>query len=151
MIATNARPFSENPISHSGFTPLGKRAHLSCHSVLSAQYTSPICPSVKLVRPARRNPVRRIALTGLGLVLVVAAPLVGVIPGPGGIPVFAAGLALMLRNSERAKRVFVRAKRRWPRLGYYADIGLRRGSAKRRRALAKAARTAPPAPCPPAA
>jgi len=106
---------------------------------------------VKLVRPARRNPVRRIALTGLGLVLVVAAPLVGVIPGPGGISVFAAGLALMLRNSERAKRVFVRAKRRWPRLGYYADIGLRRGSAKRRRALAKAARTAPPAPCPPAA
>ncbi|MBA4048319.1 MAG: hypothetical protein C0476_07250 [Sphingomonas sp.] len=89
------------------------------------------------------------ALTGLGLLLVLIAPLVGVIPGPGGIPVFAAGLALMLRNSDRAKRVFVRAKRRWPRLGYYADIGLRRGSARRRRALAKAPATTPPTNCPP--
>lgn len=104
---------------------------------------------MKLVRSARRNPALRIALTALGLVLVLAAPLVGVIPGPGGIPVFAAGLALMLRNSDRAKRLFVRAKRRWPRLGYYADIGLRRRSARRRRALTKAGKIAPPAPFPP--
>lgn len=79
---------------------------------------------------------------------MVVAPIVGVIPGPGGIPVFAAGLALMLRNSDRAKRVFVRAKRRWPRLGHYADIGLRRGSARRRRAVAKAAQVPPSVNCP---
>lgn len=79
------------------------------------------------------SPARRAALTALGGVLVILSPVVGIIPGPGGIPVFAAGLALMLRNSHTAKRYFVRAKRRWPRIGHYADLGLRRGSARRRR------------------
>lgn len=94
---------------------------------------------MSIVTPAphpapRRNPAVRTALTGLGLALVVLSPVVGIIPGPGGIPVFAAGLALMLRNSQAAKRIFVRAKRRWPKLGHYADLGLRRASARRRRA-----------------
>lgn len=86
----------------------------------------------------RRNPALRTLLTGVGLALVILSPVVGIIPGPGGIPVFAAGLALMLRNSNRAKRLFVRAKRRWPRIGHYADLGLRRSSARRRRARDKA-------------
>ena len=60
-------------------------------------------------------------------------PLVGVIPGPGGIFVFAGGLALMLQNSRWAKRQFVHGKRRWPKMGHYADLGLRRASARRRR------------------
>lgn len=77
-------------------------------------------------------------LTGVGMLLVVLSPFVGIIPGPGGIPVFAAGLAMMLRNSEWAKRAFVRTRRRWPWVGRYADIGLRRGSARRRRARDKA-------------
>ena len=72
-----------------------------------------------------------------GVVLVVLSPIVGAIPGPGGIFVFAAGLALMLRNSSRAKRVFVDVKRRWPKLGHYADLGMRRKSAARRRARDK--------------
>lgn len=80
----------------------------------------------------------RAALTALGALLIIVSPFVGIIPGPGGIPVFAAGLALMLRNSRRAKRWFVHAKRRWPRIGGYADIGLRRASARRRRARDKA-------------
>ena len=88
--------------------------------------------------PPRRNPALRTALTGVGLALVILSPVVGIIPGPGGIPVFAAGLALMLRNSDGAKRAFVRAKRRWPRIGHYADLGLRRPSAKRRRARDRA-------------
>ena len=118
------------------------------HPVLSGQYTCPIFRSVPNIRSVRRNIPIRIALTGVGLALMVVAPIVGVIPGPGGIPVFAAGLALMLRNSDRAKRVFVRAKRRWPRLGDYADIGLRRGSARRRRAVAKAVQVPPSVDCP---
>ena len=97
-------------------------------------------PRVPMAPPLRRSRASRTALTVLGAVLVILSPFVGIIPGPGGIPVFAAGLALMLRNSEWAKRAFVRAKRRWPRLGHYADIGLRRGSAKRRRARVKADR-----------
>ncbi|WP_262503925.1 MULTISPECIES: hypothetical protein [unclassified Sphingosinithalassobacter] len=67
------------------------------------------------------------------MALILAAPIVGVIPGPGGIFVFAAGLVLVLQNSRWARRHFVRAKRRWPRFGALADRALRRRSARRRR------------------
>ncbi|WP_294101972.1 hypothetical protein [Sphingomonas sp.] len=96
-------------------------------------------PKVMPALAPRRNAAARTALTGLGLALMLLSPVVGIIPGPGGIPVFAAGLALVLRNSDKGKRLFVRAKRRWPKLGYYADLGLRRSSARRRRAREKAA------------
>lgn len=80
-----------------------------------------------------RHPTIRFCLFWLGVLLVIATPLVGILPGPGGIFVFAGGLALMLQNSHWAKRQFVHGKRRWPRLGRYADMGLRRASARRRR------------------
>jgi hypothetical protein len=63
---------------------------------------------------------------------MILSPVVGLIPGPGGIIVFAAGLAITLQASHAAKRVYVRAKRRWPRLGHYSDKGLRRPSHFRR-------------------
>ena len=68
----------------------------------------------------------RIAWLALGWVLIAASPLVGVIPGPGGILVFAAGAALLIRNSCWAKRQYVRVKRRWPKLGRAADKVMRR-------------------------
>lgn len=86
----------------------------------------------------KANPLRprsaavRTGLTILGALVIMVSPVVGVIPGPGGVFVFAAGLALMLQNSGMAKRVFVRLKRRWPQLGNIADFGLRRASALRR-------------------
>ncbi|WEJ99877.1 MAG: hypothetical protein P0Y59_23775 [Candidatus Sphingomonas phytovorans] len=80
-----------------------------------------------------RHPTIRFCLFWLGVLLLIATPLVGILPGPGGIFVFAGGLALMLQNSRWAKRQFVHGKRRWPRLGRYADMGLRRASARRRR------------------
>ena len=79
------------------------------------------------------HPVLRIVLLVLGVLLILSTPIVGPIPGPGGIIVFAAGLTLVLRNSRWARRQFARAKRRWPRIGAYADRGLRRRSAQRRR------------------
>ena len=60
------------------------------------------------------------------------------IPGPGGIVVAAAGLALILRNSRWAKRRYVRFKRWRPKAGDWADWGMRRPSYRRRRALAEA-------------
>lgn len=86
------------------------------------------------------NPMLRTALFALGAVLLVLTPLVAAIPGPGGVFVFAAALALMLRNSAWAKRRYVALKRRWPRTGKLADRGLRRASAGRRRARDAAAR-----------
>ena len=76
-----------------------------------------------------------------GFLLIIVSPLVGAIPGPGGVFVFAAGLALILQNSEWAKRLYVRFKRRHPNKGRWADWGLRRSSARRREARLKQAQT----------
>jgi len=76
-------------------------------------------------------------IVGCGLILV--SPVVGIVPGPGGIFVFAAGVGLMLRTSTKAKRVYVRAAKQWPKLGEWTDWGLRRHSARRRRERATAA------------
>jgi ribonuclease P protein component len=80
----------------------------------------------------------RSALVAAGFILIGLTPLVGPIPGPGGIIVFAAGLSLVLRYSAWAKRWYVRFKRRYPKKGNWADWGLRRASAKRRQAVARA-------------
>lgn len=80
--------------------------------------------------------VRQILFFG-GFLLIIVSPLVGAIPGPGGVFVFAAGLALILQNSEWAKRLYVRFKRRHPNKGRWADWGLRRSSARRREARLK--------------
>jgi hypothetical protein len=76
--------------------------------------------------------VKRLSRLTVGPLLMVVAPVVGLIPGPGGLIVFAAGLALTLRNSRTAKRVYARTKRRWPTLGHWSDKGLRRRSHFRR-------------------
>jgi hypothetical protein len=86
---------------------------------------------------SRTRPVRYI-LVGIGCLLIALTPLVGPIPGPGGIVVFAAGLSLVLKYSGVAKRLYVRFKKRHPNKGRWADWGLRRQSARRREELAKA-------------
>ena len=91
-----------------------------------------------------RNPMLRTGLMVTGIIVVILSPIVGAIPGPGGVFVFAAGLALILQNSQRAKRAFVDIKRRYPKVGHYADMGLRRQSAARRRARDRAADDGPP-------
>jgi len=84
-----------------------------------------------------RHPASRIAQLTLGIVLIIGAALVGPLPGPGGIFLFAGGLALILRNSRLARVKFARAKRRWPRIGALLDRTMRRRSALRRRAIEK--------------
>jgi hypothetical protein len=69
----------------------------------------------------------RLCWMALGWLLIALTPLVGPIPGPGGILVFAAGATLLIRNSTWAKRLYVRMKRRWPRLGRLTDKAMRRG------------------------
>ncbi len=87
----------------------------------------------------RNSKIVQSLLFGLGvLLLFVAAPLASPIPGPGGLVLAAAGLTLVLRTSLWAKRRYVRFKRWQPKAGHWFDWGLRRGSAKRRIALAKA-------------
>ena len=75
----------------------------------------------------RSEPVRVIQL-GLGLVLVLLAPVAATIPQPIpiGIILLGAGLALILRNSGWARRKYVRWKHRYPRAGRITDMGMRR-------------------------
>ena len=81
------------------------------------------------------HPVVEWSMFVLGVVLMIAAIPVGALPGPGGIFVFAAGLALMLKTSMWAKRRYVDFKRKQPKIGRWADWGLRRRSARRRERL----------------
>ncbi len=79
-----------------------------------------------------RIPLVRTLLFALGCLLLLISPLVGAVPGPGGIVVFAFGLGLVLKYSEWAKRQYVRFKRRHPNKGRWADWGMRRASERRR-------------------
>jgi len=88
--------------------------------------------------PSRYSSPWRLPLLGLGWALIALSPAIGVLPGPGGIFVFAAGAILLLRNSAWAKRRYVALKRRWPRFGHASDRMMRRTSALRRHARAKA-------------
>lgn len=83
------------------------------------------------------HPVVEWSIFGVGVILILLSPLAGVIPGPGGIFVFAIGLALVLKTSMWAKRRYVRFKRWQPKAGRWADWGLRRRSARRREAMLK--------------
>ena len=83
------------------------------------------------------HPVVEWSIFGIGVILVILSPLAGIIPGPGGIFVFAIGLAMVLKTSMWAKRHYVRFKSWQPKAGRWADWGLRRQSAKRREVIRK--------------
>jgi Putative transmembrane protein (PGPGW) len=51
---------------------------------------------------------------GIGLTLLAAGIVLAPLPGPGGVPILAAGTYVLIRNSMGARRVYVRARRRWP-------------------------------------
>ena len=89
------------------------------------------------------NPIVEWSLLALGVSLLLVSPLVGAIPGPGGVVVAGIGLALILKTSMWAKRRYVHFKRWKPKAGRWTDWALRRPSAKRREALRKAEQSGP--------
>jgi len=60
--------------------------------------------------------LRQLALIGTGWTMIGLGVLIVPLPGPGGLPVMLLGGAILLRNSADARRLFVRMKRRHPRL-----------------------------------
>jgi len=50
----------------------------------------------------------------LGLAVIGAGLLIAPIPGPGGLPVIVIGVMIVLRNSYKARRQFVRLQRAHP-------------------------------------
>jgi hypothetical protein len=89
------------------------------------------------------HPVVEWSLFVVGMLLLVVSPLVGAIPGPGGVVVAGVGLALVLKTSMWAKRRYVKFKRWQPKAGRWTDWALRRSSARRRQELAKTDQTGP--------
>ncbi len=81
------------------------------------------------------HPVFEWTLFVVGVLLLIVSPLVGAIPGPGGIIVAGIGLAMVLKTSMWAKRRYVKFKRWQPKAGRWTDWALRRRSARRRAAL----------------
>ena len=88
------------------------------------------------------NPIVDWSVFILGVLLILLSPVVGALPGPGGIFVFAFGLAMVLRTSRWARRRYVEFKRWQPKAGRWTDWGLRRGSAKRRESIIKEQKSA---------
>ena len=83
------------------------------------------------------NPIVDWTVFVVGVLLILLSPVVGAIPGPGGVFVLALGLAMVLRTSRWARRRYVHFKRWQPKAGRWTDWGLRRQSALRRQALEK--------------
>ena len=86
------------------------------------------------------HPVVEWAIFAIGVLLLVLSPVVGALPGPGGIIVAGIGLAMILKTSMWARRRYVRFKRWQPKAGRWTDWALRRPSARRREAIRKAQR-----------
>ena len=66
----------------------------------------------------KRKPstVRKPIVLAFGLLLVVASPFTGILPGPGGIPVFLLGVAILASVydwAERLKQFFLKVVPEW--------------------------------------
>lgn len=62
--------------------------------------------------------LKRWALMAGGAAVVLLGILIAPLPGPGGIPVIAVGLMLILKSSYWAKRLFIRAQYARPKWVY---------------------------------
>ena len=60
----------------------------------------------------------RSAMLIAGILVIILGVLIAPLPGPGGVPVIALGLILVLRSSYWAKRQFIRAQHARPRYVY---------------------------------
>ncbi len=69
-------------------------------------------------RAAALRWLKRSALLVIGLLVIALGVLIAPLPGPGGIPVIAVGLVLVLRSSFWAKRQFIRAQYARPKYVY---------------------------------
>lgn len=71
----------------------------------------------------------RLGMLTLGWMLVLGAPLLGPIPGPGPLIILPIGLAIILKHSLWAKRRYAMFSRRNPEYGRWADWAIRRSKA----------------------
>jgi hypothetical protein len=70
--------------------------------------------------------IKRGGLVLLGFAIIGFGILIAPLPGPGGIPVIVVGLMVVLRNSFKARRQFVKLHRAYPKTLYPIRRLLRR-------------------------
>jgi hypothetical protein len=58
----------------------------------------------------------RLGLVVIGLLIVLTGVLIAPLPGPMGLPVVVVGLMIVLRNSFRARKQFIRFQRAHPKM-----------------------------------
>ena len=68
----------------------------------------------------------RFVLVLLGVAICILGVLIAPLPGPGGLPVIVVGLMIILRNSFKARRHFVRFQRAHPKMVFPIRRLLRR-------------------------
>jgi len=70
--------------------------------------------------------IKRTGMMLLGFAIIALGILIAPIPGPGGIPVIVVGVMIVLRNSFKARRQFVKLHRAYPKTLYPIRRLLRR-------------------------
>ena len=70
--------------------------------------------------------IKRTGMVLLGFAIIAAGVVIAPLPGPGGIPVIVVGLMIVLRNSFKARRQFVKLHRAYPKTLYPIRRLLRR-------------------------
>jgi Putative transmembrane protein (PGPGW) len=60
--------------------------------------------------------IKRFGLVMLGFAIILAGVAIAPLPGPGGIPVIVVGLMVVLKNSFKARRQFVRLHKAHPKV-----------------------------------
>ena len=60
--------------------------------------------------------IKRGGMVLVGFAVIIAGILIAPIPGPGGIPVIVVGVMIVLRNSFKAKRQFLRIQKAHPKM-----------------------------------
>ena len=89
------------------------------HLVVTVTFSAFALPGLRTRQPGGLfRWVKRSSMFLLGLFVVLLGILIAPLPGPGGVPVIALGLILILRSSYRAKRYFIRAQYARPRWVY---------------------------------
>lgn len=76
-------------------------------------------PTIGWREPApkpRPSPLARMLGVVGGAATVVAGVVIAPLPGPLGVPVMALGTAMILKNSPRARREFIKRQRQHPRV-----------------------------------
>lgn len=84
-------------------------------SVALAMPRARFSPSDDLAREIVAR-VLRVVLVTVGLLLILAGALIAPLPGPLGLPLTVVGLMLVLRNSFKARKQFVRFQHAHPKL-----------------------------------